>query len=231
MFKEFITRFKRKISILLLLAFIFAQIPILINAYIYEFSSKYILTVEEAAVENFDCVLVLGAGVWGDGPSHLLEERLNKGVEIYNTGCTDRILMSGDHGRAEYDEVNVMKDFAIEKGAVADEVFMDHAGFSTYESMYRAKEIFQVKKVVIVTQKYHLYRAVYNARKLGLDAYGVAADGQYNFSLPVRAYNNLREALARCKDFVWCIIQPEPTYLGDTIPISSSGVLTDDRVK
>ena len=196
----------------------------------YEFSSRYFLTVEEASKENFDCVLVLGAGVWGDGPSHLLEERLNKGVEVYNTGCTNRILMTGDHGREEYDEVNVMKSFAIEKGAIAEEVFMDHAGFSTYESMYRAKEVFQVKKVVIVTQKYHLYRAVYNARKLGLDAYGVAADGQYNFSLPVRTYNNFRESLARCKDFIWCIIKPEPTYLGEAIPISSSGVLTDDKV-
>ena len=196
----------------------------------YEFSSRYFLTVEEASKENFDCVLVLGAGVWGDGPSHLLEERLNKGVEVYNTGCTNRILMTGDHGREEYDEVNVMKSFAIEKGAIAEEVFMDHAGFSTYESMYRAKEVFQVKKVVIVTQKYHLYRAVYNARKLGIDAYGIPADGQYNFSLPVRTYNNFRESLARCKDFIWCIIKPEPTYLGEAIPISSSGVLTDDKV-
>lgn len=195
----------------------------------YEFSSRYFLTVEEASKETFDCVLVLGAGVWGDGPSHLLEERLNKGIEVYTTGCTNRILMTGDHGRVEYDEVNVMKNFAIEKGAVAEEVFMDHAGFSTYESMYRAKEVFQVKKVVIVTQKYHLYRAVYNARKLGIDAYGVAADGQYNFSLPVRTYNNFRESLARCKDFVWCIFKPEPTYLGEAIPISSSGVLTDDK--
>jgi vancomycin permeability regulator SanA len=228
--KEFITKFKKAISLLLLLALIFAQVPILINTYMYEFSSRYFLTVEEASKENFDCVLVLGAGVWGDGPSHLLEERLNKGVEVYNTGCTNRILMTGDHGREEYDEVNVMKNFAIEKGAVAEEVFMDHAGFSTYESMYRAKEVFQVKKVVIVTQKYHLYRAVYNARKLGLDAYGVAADGQYNFSLPVRAYNNTRESIARCKDFIWCIIKPEPTYLGEAIPISTSGVLTDDKV-
>ncbi len=230
MVKEFITKFKKAISLLLLLALIFAQVPILINTYMYEFSSRYFLTVEEASKENFDCVLVLGAGVWGDGPSHLLEERLNKGVEVYNTGCTNRILMTGDHGREEYDEVNVMKSFAIEKGAIAEEVFMDHAGFSTYESMYRAKEVFQVKKVVIVTQKYHLYRAVYNARKLGLDAYGVAADGQYNFSLPVRTYNNFRESLARCKDFIWCIIKPEPTYLGEAIPISSSGVLTDDKV-
>jgi vancomycin permeability regulator SanA len=229
--KEFITKLKKAISLLLLLALIFAQVPILINTYMYEFSSRYFLTVEEASKENFDCVLVLGAGVWGDGPSHLLEERLNKGVEVYNTGCTNRILMTGDHGREEYDEVNVMKNFAIEKGAVAEEVFMDHAGFSTYESMYRAKEVFQVKKVVIVTQKYHLYRAVYNARKLGIDAYGVPADGQYNFSLPVRAYNNIRESIARCKDFIWCIIKPEPTFLGEAIPISSSGVLTDDKVK
>lgn len=229
MVKHLIKKFKRIISVLLLLGFVIAQIPILINAYMFEFSSKYFLTVDEASKEKFDCVLVLGAGVWGDGPSHLLEERLNKGIEVYNTGCTARILMSGDHGRTEYDEVNVMKNFAVEKGATAEEVFMDHAGFSTYESMYRAKEIFQVKKVVIVTQKYHLYRAVYNARKLGLDAYGVAADGQYNFSLPVRTYNSSREALARCKDFVWCIFKPEPTYLGEAIPISSSGVLTDDK--
>ena len=211
------------------MGFLTAQIPILMNAYMYEFSSRYFLTVEEASQNTFDCVLVLGAGIRGENPSHMLEERLNKGIEVYNTGCTDRILMTGDHGRVEYDEVNVMKAFAIEKGAMAEEVFMDHAGFSTYESMYRAREIFQVKKVVIVTQKYHLYRAVYNARKLGLDAYGVPADGQYNYSLPVRAYNNSREALARCKDIIWCIFKPEPTYLGDAIPISSSGVLTDDK--
>ena len=229
MVKLFFNKFKRVITALLLLGFLTAQIPILMNAYMYEFSSRYFLTVEEASQNTFDCVLVLGAGIRGENPSHMLEERLNKGIEVYNTGCTDRILMTGDHGRVEYDEVNVMKAFAIEKGAMAEEVFMDHAGFSTYESMYRAREIFQVKKVVIVTQKYHLYRAVYNARKLGLDAYGVPADGQYNYSLPVRAYNNSREALARCKDIIWCIFKPEPTYLGDAIPISSSGVLTDDK--
>jgi vancomycin permeability regulator SanA len=196
----------------------------------FEFSNRYFLSVEETTEMDFDCVLVLGAGVWGDSPSHMLEERLNKGIEVYKIGCTDRILMSGDHGRKDYDEVNVMKNFAIECGATSDEVFMDHAGFSTYESMYRARDIFQVKKVVIVTQRYHLYRAVYNARRLGLDAYGVCADGQYNYDIFVRSYNNSREALARCKDFVWCIFKPEPTYLGEVIPIHLSGELTDDKV-
>ncbi len=220
-------KFKRIISAILLLCFIAIQIPLLLNVYMLEYSNRYFLTVEEASEMEFDCVLVLGAGVWGDSPSHMLEERLNKGIEVYKTGCTDRLLMSGDHGRKDYDEVNVMKNFAIECGATSDEVFMDHAGFSTYESMYRARDVFQVKKVVIVTQKYHLYRAVYNARKLGLDAYGVCADGQYNYDIFVRSYNNSREALARCKDFIWCIMKPEPTYLGEAIPISASGELTE----
>lgn len=220
-------KFKRIISAILLLCFIAVQIPLLLNVYMLEYSNRYFLTVEEAAEMEFDCVLVLGAGVWGDSPSHMLEERLNKGIEVYKTGCTDRLLMSGDHGRQDYDEVNVMKNFAVDSGAVSNHVFMDHAGFSTYESMYRARDVFQVKSVVIVTQKYHLYRAVYNARKLGLDAYGVCADGQYNYDIFVRSYNNSREALARCKDFIWCIFKPEPTYLGEAIPISASGELTE----
>ncbi len=227
--KSFFQKLKKVISVLLLLALIFGSIPVLINVYILEYTNEYILTVDELDSKKFDCVMVLGAGVWGDSPSPMLEERLNKGIEVYNTGCTDRILMSGDHGRKEYDEVNVMKDFAITAGVVKNEVFMDHAGFSTYESMYRARDVFEVKSMVIVTQEYHLYRAIYNARKLGIDAYGVAADGQYNYSLPMKTYNNFRESLARCKDFIYCIVKPEPTYLGEAIPISSSGELTDDK--
>ena len=224
---KLLRKYKRLFSALLLIAFILIQLPLLINIYILEFSNRYILTVEEAAQMNFDCALVLGAGVWGDSPSHMLEERLNKGIDVYNTGCTNRILMSGDHGQEDYDEVNVMKSFAVNCGATSNEVFMDHAGFSTYESMYRARDIFCVESVVIITQRYHLYRAVYDARKLGLNAYGVCADGQYDYDITVRTYNNTREALARCKDFVWCIAKPEPTYLGEEIPISASGELTE----
>jgi vancomycin permeability regulator SanA len=132
--------------------------------------------------------------------------------------------MSGDHGRKEYDEVNKMKEVAVQNGVPADNVFMDHAGFSTYESMYRARDVFQVEKMVIVTQEYHLYRAVYNARKLGIDAYGFAAD---RLEYPI--YNDAREALARLKDFFYCIAQPEPTYLGEKISIKGSGNVTDDK--
>lgn len=220
---------KRLISTALILILITASIPVILNIYVIWYSSRYILTPEEYENKNVDCVMVLGAGVWEDGPSHMLEERLNRGIEVYKSNATDRLLMSGDHGKEDYDEVNVMKSFAIDSGAVPDEVFMDHAGFSTYESMYRARDVFDVKSIIIVTQKYHLYRAIYDARRLGIEAYGVAADGQYNYGIYTTTYNNLRESLARCKDVLWCIAKPEPTYLGEVIPISASGNLTDDE--
>ncbi len=220
----------KRITIALLIIFLLsASVPVGINIYMLSYSSQYILTIDECDELNVDCVMVLGAGLFGDYPSHMLQERLNIGLEVYNTKCTNRLLMSGDHGRKEYDEVNAMKDYAVDAGAVANEVFMDHAGFSTYESMYRAKDVFDVDSMIIVTQKYHLYRAIYNARKLGIEAYGVAADGEFNYSVFTDLYNNFRESLARCKDFVYCIYKPEPTYLGEVIPISSSGVLTDDK--
>ena len=195
-----------------------------INAYMISYVSDYILTEEDLKNENFDCIMVLGAGLWDGEPSPMLQERLDFGLKAYETGCSEKLLMSGDHGREEYDEVNKMKDVAIENGVLSDNIFMDHAGFSTYESMYRARDIFQVEKMVIVTQTYHLYRAVYDARKLGIDAYGFAAE---RLEYPIT--NDVREALARVKDFFYCIIEPEPTYLGEEIPISASGSLTDDK--
>ncbi len=197
-----------------------------INAYMISYVNDYILTEEDLKDKNFDCIMVLGAGLWDGEPSPMLQERLDFGIVAYKTGCSEKLLMSGDHGREEYDEVNKMKEVAIQNGVYADNVFMDHAGFSTYESMYRARDVFQVEKMVIVTQKYHLYRAVYNARKLGIDAYGFAAD-----RLKYPTYNDVREAMARVKDFFYCIAQPEPTYLGDVISIHASGALTDDKVK
>ena len=197
-----------------------------INAYMISYVNDYILTEEDLKNENFDCIMVLGAGLWDGEPSPMLQERLDFGLKAYETGCSEKLLMSGDHGREEYDEVNKMKDVAIENGVLADNIFMDHAGFSTYESMYRARDIFQVEKMVIVTQKYHLYRAVYDARKLGIDAYGFAAE---RLEYPIT--NDIREALARVKDFFYCIIEPEPTYLGEEIPISASGSLTDDKTR
>lgn len=191
-------------------------------------TKDHILTVEQAAdLENVDCILVLGCGVRDDGsPSDMLHDRLRRSMELYEKGTSTKLLMSGDHGRKGYDEVDAMKAFAVEAGVPSENVFMDHAGFSTYESMYRAKEIFQAKKIVIVSQEYHLYRAIYIAESLGMEAYGVSAN--------YRNYRNQdgmdkREMLARGKDVFSCIFKPEPTYMGETIPIRGDGNLTNDE--
>ena len=176
-----------------------------------------ILTQEEAAkLQEVDCIIVLGCRVIGSTPSHMLEDRLKQGVALYELGAAPKLLMSGDHGTEGYDEVNTMKAFALEKGVPSENVFMDHAGFSTYETVYRARDVFCADKVIIVTQGYHLYRALYIAQALGVEAYGVAADYRTYYGQLSR---DVREILARVKDFGMCLFQPEPTYLGEAIPI------------
>ena len=140
---------------------IIALIVLGINLYVRISTNKQIIKENDyTELSDVDCIIILGAGIWGDKPSPMLEDRLSEGIKLYQNGASDKIIMSGDHGRKEYDEVSIMKNYAIEKGIPSENIFMDHAGFSTYESIYRAKDIFEAKKVVIVTQKYHLYRAL-----------------------------------------------------------------------
>jgi SanA protein len=221
---------KKKLAIgllFLVLVSILGLVSILnINACVKSSVTDKIITVDETALLNSDCILILGAGVWSGGrPSYMLEDRLLQGIDLYENGASDRLLMSGDHSRKEYDEVNVMKQFAIDRGINSEHIFMDHAGFSTYESLYRARDVFHADRIIIVTQKYHLYRALYIAEKLGLEAYGVASDPRQYVGQEIR---NLREILARVKDFFTVIFKPEPTYLGETIPLSGKGDLTND---
>lgn len=197
-----------------------------INFYVIFKTKDQIIESDYSKLNDIDCIIVLGAGVWGDRPSPMLEDRLNTGIDLYKNGISNKIIMSGDHGRKEYDEVNIMKSYAISEGVLSSDIFMDHAGFSTYESIYRAKEIFKVKKVVIVTQKYHLYRAIYIANELGLDAYGVNSDPRMYSG---QTYRDLREILARNKDFVKSIFKPKPTFLGEEIPITGNGDITNDK--
>lgn len=180
------------------------------------YSSEHILS-PDASVPEADCILVLGAGVYDDGsPSPMLADRLEIAAWLYKRGVSERIIVSGDHGREDYDEVGVMKKYLVDAGVPAEAVFMDHAGFSTYESMYRAKEIFLAESIVAISQRYHLYRAVYDAHRLGLEACGVSADSRW---YPGQFYRNVREILARCKDFLFCIFKPHPTFLGEAVPI------------
>ena len=216
------------LAVLLCLGILGGCCVLCINAAVKQSAKAHILSPEEAAaLDGVDCILVLGCGVWDNGqPSHMLEDRLKQAVALFDLGAAPKLLMTGDHGRELYDEVNVMKQYAVSAGIASCDVFMDHAGFSTYESMVRAKEIFQAKKVIIVTQEYHLYRAVYIARQLGLDAYGVASDYRRYAGETGR---QLRETLARVKDFGACILRPDPTYLGEVIPIWGDGDISNDE--
>ena len=196
-----------------------------LNAYVKGSVDERIITSEEASLlSDVDCILVLGCLVRSDGsPSDMLSDRLERGVELYDLGVSDKMLMSGDHGREEYDEVGAMRETAINAGVSAEDVFMDHAGFSTYESMYRAREIFGAKKIVIVSQGYHLYRALYIAEQMGLEAYGVASDQRTYRGQIMR---DVREILARVKDMGKCVFMPEPTYLGEKISLDGDGSIT-----
>lgn len=200
-----------------------------VNAYV-KFTAKDRIISEQTASElcDVDCILVLGCGVKLDRtPSDMLSDRLKVGISLYKSGAAPKLLMSGDHGRECYDEVNVMKQFAIDNEVPSADVFMDHAGFSTYESIYRAKEIFEAKKIIIVTQEYHLYRALYLAEKFDIEAYGVSADLQRYTSQDKRDF---REVFARNKDFLTAVFKPKPTYLGDAIPVQNgNGDVTNDK--
>ena len=211
-------------AVILLLALLLCLGPDMLMA---AAGRRRIVSAEEAASFGADCILVLGAGLLPDGsPSLMLGERIKTGVDLYNAAVAPKLLMSGDHTRLDHDEVNAMKDAAIALGVPSEDIFMDHAGVATYDSFYRAGAVFGVKKAVVVTQAYHLPRALWIARALGLEAVGVACDTR---RYPGQLYRDIREILARDKDFFKCILRPLPRYLGEAIPISGSGDATNDR--
>lgn len=193
---------------------------IAINSYVCSFSEKYIFSPENLDELSADCIIVLGAGLKPDKtPSDMLKDRLDTAIYLYKNGVSDKLLFSGDHGKKNYDEVNSMKKYALSEGVPEKDIYLDHAGFSTYDSVSRAKEIFCVSSPVIVTQEYHLYRAVFLARKLGLKAAGVNSDPRRYRG---ESQRQLREIAARIKDFTLVIFKPSPKFLGEKIPVSTS---------
>ena len=216
---------KRAVIAVILIGLICASSAFGISFYIQRAADDRIFAADSAWSDfGADCILVLGCGVRDDGsPSPMLRDRMTTAVELYKSGAAPKLLGSGDHGRTGYDEVNVMRDFALKAGVPSEDIFMDHAGFSTYDSVYRAGEVFQVEKAVIVTQRYHLYRALYSAGRLGLEAVGCPAD--------LRKYSGqsgreIREILARDKEFFKLLVKPQPQYLGEAIPVSGDGNVT-----
>ena len=199
-----------------------------INLYVIATTSGRILDVEKAAgKDNVDCIIVLGAAVRPDGePSAMLRDRLEKAVELYEAGVSDKIIVSGDHREEYYNEVYTMKWFLVEAGIPSEDIFMDHSGLSTYDTMYRAVETFGVKKAVFVTQKYEMYRASYIANSFGIDAYGVNAE-EITYSGQFK--RNVREVLASIKDVGMCSAKPEAEVTSDKISLAESGNITNEK--
>lgn len=185
----------------LLTALLFGILVVVVSASMVNVGQKKIVTVTEAAALHsespFDCILVLGAGLRPDGsPSDMLHDRVSVGVELYHALGDVPLLMSGDR-TGDYDEVAAMKALAMSLGVPEDKILLDPQGYSTSESVIRAKETFGCRRMLVVTQEYHLYRALYLAEAEDMEAYGVSAD--------LRSYSGqikreIREILARYKD-------------------------------
>ena len=191
---------------------------------------KNIISFEEISDNEVDAIIVLGAGVKEDGsPCQMLEDRLKTAIAVYNKldkKC--KILLSGDHGQDNYNEVKTMKKYILDNLSISEsDIFMDHAGFSTYDTMYRAKDIFEVNKAIVITNGYHLPRALYLAQKKNIEALGVASDLREYLGID---YYKFRERFSQIKAFLMSnITKSKPKFLGEKIPISSSdGRITED---
>lgn len=217
-------KYKAVIFVVLGIVLLIGIAAVSLSVYMVKTTEKNIFTADTFKNdEKADCILILGAGVKDGKPKPMLRDRLLTGIELYKSGAAEKIIMSGDHGRADYDEVNVMRAFALEQGVSAEDIFLDHAGFSTYDSVYRAKNIFGAENIIIVSQKYHLYRALYISEKLDVKAAGVSANlNTYGGQLK----RDIREIIARDKDFFKCIVKPEAEIMGDKIPLDGDGSIT-----
>ncbi len=216
----------RKIAIPVISMFLLGIIPIFfVDLYVRNYGSKYIVDFEDSP--QVEAIIVPGAFVFPSGRvSGILADRLNVAVDLYKANKAEKLLVSGDHGSVSYDEVNAMRRYLQSKGVPRENIFMDHAGFSTYDSLYRTRDIFSVNKAIIVTQEYHLARALYTARKLGIEACGVTSDKHIYYKM---SYYEMREIAARCKAFLQVdILRSKPKYLGEAIPISGDGRAADD---
>ncbi|MBR2381314.1 MAG: YdcF family protein [Clostridia bacterium] len=197
------------IGFVIALVFLFVLI---ININVVENTNDNIYSVDELIKldDDFDCILILGAGIRRDGtPTPMLRDRLIAGLEAYKHLKTVPILVSGDSERPDYCETVTMKNMLLENDVLDELIISDGYGLSTYESIWRAKNVYGYNKILIVSQKYHLHRAIYIANELGMVAYGV--DGALTTYGKQPLYS-FREYLARIKDTIYAEMRPEPKY-------------------
>jgi len=197
---------------------LFLFIIIASNALIYVASRPYIYDDAQAMLQA-EVAIVPGAAVLGNAvPAPIFADRADAAIALYKAGKVSKILVSGDNSAVSHNEVNPARRYLLERGIPDQDIFLDHAGFDTYSSMYRARAIFGVSSAVITTQSFHLPRAVFIARRMGIDAYGMNADLGH-----ILLRNYLREVLANEKALLDLALRRTPKYLGDPIPITGDG--------
>jgi len=192
---------------------------ILITNVVFYTATKAYIYDDSAEVPNTIVALIPGASVSEDGVlSPIFIDRVHAAIELYKIKKVSKILVSGDNSTDSNNEVNPVRLYMISEGIPDKDIFLDHAGFDTYSSMYRARDIFAVTSLVITTQSFHLPRSVFIARRLGMEAYGLNADlGNILFR------NNVREVIANEKAVLDLITNRKPKFLGKEIPITGDG--------
>ena len=169
--------------------------------------------------------IILGAGIRNNKPSKYLKDRLDAGISLYQNHKVEKILLSGDNGRDEYDELTVMKLYCYEHGVDTTKIYIDYAGFDSYSTLYRAKHIFKVDTAILVSQDYHLNRCVYLGNALGIKSYGFNANtGVYRGY----KYYSLREKLSITKSTFDVLRNRKPKYLGTPVNINGPSNYTKE---
>lgn len=200
---------KKIFKYILIVLIVIILVPVIINFYVILSTKNRIVSGDSELLTDIDYIVVLGAGIRRGKPSPMLEDRLKTGIILYNNDISKKILITGDHMNDDYDEVTVMKNYLLEHGIPEEDIITDNYGISTYDSIYRVKNVYKSNKVVIVSQRYHLYRALFLSDNLDLESYGVEANLRYYYG---QWYREIREILARNKDFIKGIIKPKAVY-------------------
>lgn len=202
-------KMKKIFKYILIVLIVIILVPVIINFYVILSTKNRIVSGDSELLTDIYYIVILGAGIRRGKPSPMLEDRLKTGISLYNNDISNKILITGDHMNDDYDEVTVMKNYLLEHGIPEEDIITDNYGISTYDSIYRVKNVYKSNKVVIVSQRYHLYRALFLSDNLDLKSYGVEADLRYYYG---QWYREIREILARNKDFIKGIIKPKAVY-------------------
>jgi SanA protein len=186
---------------------------------VFHFETKAFIKSDSKQLPVTEAALIPGAAILKNGDlSPVLKDRVDKALDLYREHKVIKILVTGNNGQLDYDEVDPVRRYLLKEGVPSQSIFLDHAGFDTYSSMYRARDVFNVTSVIIVSQSFHLPRAVYIARALGINAFGYVADnGYYTYT------NYVREIPADVKAFLDLTFSRKPKFLGPVIPITGTG--------